>query len=213
MPSRWTDLEVIVWACMVGVLAIAAALLVGCAGMPPLPPVPPLPWPAATTTTIAGTTTTTTTLPPAADWTGPQVVALPAGNWVLRFEASGLVQDPGRAGDGGWEHIFLDVSGAGVARFWLMNMGGGRNMRGLLEGSGGEWKSWHNGKDLDQPAGGVGNFVVTRKGGRLTAAMNDRSWFDIPAGGVPQRAIVGGCRFGNRAFKGKVRCVTVEGEG
>ena len=148
--------------------------------------------------------------PTPGEWqSNPLVMDLPAGKWVCVYTVDGLERDPGRADNGGLEHVFGDLQGRGFDRVWIMNMGEGRRMRGFIDDAGREYKTWKRRNDLNQPGDGVARVEWAWDGERICVSINGREWFKEPLTGQPERLIVGGTQSRGRSFGGRWRDVRV----
>jgi len=144
-------------------------------------------------------------------WTKePLTVQLPASNWVVEYEVNGLRRDPGRADNGGLEHVFGELKGDGFDRVWIMNMGEGRRMRGFVDDEGNSYKTWRNGKDLKQPSDETAVVVWTWDGSRIAVAIDGKVWFAAPLTGRPRTLMVGGTQARGRSFDGHWRNLILE---
>jgi len=138
----------------------------------------------------------------------PRDVALPAGDWLVRFDIDGIEAEP-KSPDGrsDCEHFFADIRGDGFDRVLLANMcneksDGSHHARGLrVIVDDGEKRMF----DHDRPASGAARISIERSAERLLVSLDSLLWLDAHLNGDPTSIVIGGGKERDRSFRGRWR--------
>jgi hypothetical protein len=81
-------------------------------------------------------------------------------------------------------------------------------MRLYVDDPDNRWTSWHDGADIDQPADGVAEVAIERRGETINVTVGGESFSEgaaLPLTGVTRWLYVGGTRDSGRGFRGEWR--------